>query len=184
MSEGKSCLYLPEQGFIRIGKVVRPQGLRGEIRVEPCTARRENILAYTRVFLAASDDADKREHTVVQARLDKTAAVLRLAACASRDEAELLRGHSLWLLSQDLPQLAEDEFYLHTLMGKEARTAGGEVLGRIRALVDTEAHAVLVVGSGPRELMIPAVAAFITKVDAETVEFTLPEGLLEINADL
>lgn len=183
MSEAECCSCKPEQSFVRIGRIVRPQGLRGEVRVEPCTARRENILAYSRVFLAASEDAEKREHTVVQARLDKSAAVLKLAGCSNRDEAELLRGHTLWLHSQDLPQLAADEFYLHTLMGKEARSAEGKVLGRISAVLDTDAHALLVVRSGGQELLIPAVAAFISHIDTDTVVFSVPEGLLEINAD-
>ena len=182
MSEGESPCFLPEQDFVRIGTVLRPQGLQGAIRVQPCTACRENILAYSRVFLAAADEADKREYTVLQARLDKTGAVLSLAGCGNRNEAEMLRGHSLWLHSEDLPQLAEDEFYLHTLMGKEARTADGQMLGRICAVADTAAHPLLVLRSGAEELLVPAIAAFISQVDEKTVVLALPEGLLEINA--
>ncbi len=184
MPEEDCHRLVPEQNFVRIGKVLRPQGLRGEIRIEPYTAHRENILAYTRVFLSVSDEAEKREYTVVQARLEKTAAVLRFAECSSRNEAELLRGHSLWLHSQDLPQLGPDEFYLHTLMGKEARTAEGKVLGRVCAVIDTEAHAILVVRDGAHELLIPAVAAFINQIETESLVLTLPEGLLEMNAEL
>lgn len=184
MSDGASSELLPEQDFVRIGKVLRPQGLRGAIRVQPCTASRENILAYTRVFLSASDEVEKREYTVVQARLDKTAAVLSLAGCTNRIEAEMLRGYSLWLYSEDLPQLDADEFYLHTLMGKEARTADGKIIGRICAVVDTEAHPLLVLRDGAQERLIPAVAAFIIQINAEAVVLALPEGLLEINAEL
>lgn len=183
MPEVKPRSLLPDQGFVCIGKVLRPQGLRGELRVQPCTARLENILAYTQVFLSGTDEAEKREYTVLQARLDKTAAILRLAGCTDRDEAELLRGHSLWLHSQDLPPLGAGEFYLHTLMGKTARTADDKTLGKICAVLDTEAHPILVVRRGVQELFIPAVAAFITRVDAESVVLNLPEGLLEINAE-
>ena len=173
-----------QQEFVCIGRVLKPQGLQGEIKVEAFTGRKEDILGYGRVFLAASADAPKREYAVVKARLSGTAAVLRLAACSSREEAEELRGQYVWLSSLDLPQLAAKEFYLHTLMGKEARTAEGKVLGRVCAVIDTEAHAILVVRDGAHELLIPAVAAFINQIETESLVLTLPEGLLEMNAEL
>lgn len=172
-----------QQEFVCIGRVLKPQGLQGEIKVEAFTGRKEDILGYGRVFLAASADAPKREYAVVKARLSGTAAVLRLAACSSREEAEELRGQYVWLSSLDLPQLAAKEFYLHTLMGKEACTSDGHVLGRISAVVDTDAHSLLVARDGRREVLIPAVAAFISRVEDDTVVFELPEGLLDINAD-
>ena len=69
-------------------------------------------------------------------------------------------------------------------MGKEARTAEGKVLGRVCAVIDTEAHAILVVRDGAHELLIPAVAAFINQIETESLVLTLPEGLLEMNAEL
>ena len=94
-----------------------------------------------------------------------------------------MRGQYVWLSSLDLPQLAAKEFYLHTLMGKEACTSDGHVLGRISAVVDTDAHSLLVARDGRREVLIPAVSAFISRVEDDTVVFELPEGLLDINAD-
>ncbi len=182
MPKGVGHRPLAEQVYVRIGRVLRPHGLRGEIRIEPFTAKKENFFVYTKIFLAAQDDT-KREYRVSRAKLSGTALVLKLDGCDSRNEAESLQGQKIWLDSRDLPSLPVGEFYLHTLMGKKAHTHDGVVLGRIVELLDTDAHALLVVRGGGNEYLIPAVSAFITAVDAESVVFTLPQGLLEINAN-
>ncbi|NLZ16431.1 MAG: 16S rRNA processing protein RimM [Desulfobulbaceae bacterium] len=172
-----------EPAFVRIGRVLRPHGLQGEIRVETYTARRENFLAFTRIFLASQDETKKKEYWVAKARLSGTALVLALADIDGIDAAELLRNQVIWLDSNDLPRLAPDEFYLHTLMGKEASTDDGIPLGRICAVLDTGAPPVLVLRHNTREFLIPAVAAFISQIGTDAVVFSLPQGLLEINAE-
>ena len=174
---------LAERSFIRIGRVLRPHGLQGEVRVEAHTARKENFLAFTKIFLAAPNEDGKKEYQVAKARLSGTALVLSLTGIGNIEAAESLRNHTIWLDSVDLPGLAPDEFYLHTLMGKEAYADDGTPLGRISAVLDTGAHPVLVLRHNAREFLIPAVAAFIAQIGTATVVFTLPQGLLEINAE-
>lgn len=168
------------RSFVRIGQVLRPHGLQGEIKVSACTARRENLLAYGTVFLGT--DTAKTEYRVLRARMSGGGPVLRLSGCGSREKAQELQGQTIWLDTCDLPSLPAGEFYLHTLMGKRARTCDGFDFGRVSAVLDTDTHTLLVVRDGVREVLVPAVAAFVTAVDADTVTFTLPEGLLEINA--
>ena len=175
-----------ERAFVRIGRITGAQGLRGEVKVAPCTAERANILAFRRVFAAAGEDGAKREFAVLSARLaGKSAVVLRLDACATRDEAEALRGNSLWLPVEDLPPPAQGEHYLHDLLGKRAcLRENGRCFGRIEAMQDTAAgQSLLVVREGGRETLVPAVSAFIVRVDEESVVFDLPEGLPAPGAD-
>lgn len=180
MPAESAALPTDDRSLVRIGQVLRPHGLQGEIKVAADTARRDNLLHYERVFLGS--DAAKTEYRILRARMSGGSPVLRLSGCGSREEAQRLQGQTIWLDTRDLPPLPAGELYLHTLMGKEARTHDGLAFGRVAAVLDTEAHALLVVRDGLREVLVPAVAAFITAVDADTVTFTLPEGLLEINA--
>ena len=129
---------MPAQDFVRVGTITRPHGLRGEVSVALCTAAPENMLAYRRVFLSAAEDrgsAETREFQVLQARLADKGALLLLSGCNSWNEAELLRGCPLWVRRRDLPQLQAREWYLHDLMGKEARDCEGLPLGRITAVM-------------------------------------------------
>ncbi len=171
-------------GFVRIGRITRAHGLRGELHVTLYTAQRENILNYVRVFLAAPDSMQRCECAVQRVRLAGRGAILKLAGYGTRAAAEALVGQVLWLAVQDLPRAAEGEWYLYELMGKKACVAG-RFVGTIAAILDTGAQPLLVLRhKGQPDVLIPAVAAFIVQVDAETVTFDLPEGLLNPDATL
>ena len=63
-------------------------------------------------------------------------------------------------------------------LGKEARDCEGLPLGRITAVMDNGAQTLLVLRHGGGESLIPAVAAFIARVETDAVIFSLPEGLV------
>ena len=172
-----------ERDFVRVGQALKPVGLRGELKVLPHTERPENFLGFRRLFLGA-EGGERCEYGVSRARLSGGAVVLALAGCADRNAAEALRGQSLWLATDDLPEAEPGAHYLHELMGKTAYQGDApDPLGRIEAVLDSPAHPLLVIRSDGREWLVPAARAFIAEVGAESVRFELPPGLLDINAE-
>jgi len=170
----------PDASFVLLGTVVRPHGIRGELKVRPWTERPENICRYQRLYLAAEPGDRMIECTGLQARLSGNMVILRLEQCADRDRAEQLVGLHLWLATSDLPPAGADELYLHTLMHKRARTTTGQALGTVRAVLSS-GQDVLVIGDGDHEYLVPAIWAFIASVDETEVVLDLPPGLLDIN---
>ncbi|MGE4559791.1 MAG: ribosome maturation factor RimM [Desulfobulbus sp.] len=170
-----------EQSFVLLGTITRPHGIRGELKVRPFTAHPENFGRYPRLFLSGSEQGPRRECTNRQARVSGGQVILRLGECGTRDAAESLVGQLVWLATEDLPPLAGDEFYLHTLLGKEIRTVAGQALGRAEDLLSGSEQDILVVRQGGKEYLIPIVKAFIHSIEADVVFLELPEGLLEIN---
>ncbi|MGD9948335.1 MAG: ribosome maturation factor RimM [Desulfobulbus sp.] len=170
-----------EHSYVLLGKVTRPHGLKGELKVRPLTAQPENFGRYTRLYLSESECGAKNECTTMQARVSGNQVILRLRECSTRDKAEALVGRFIWLATQDLPSLNADEFYLHTLIGKEIQTVDGQRLGRAENLLSGSEQDVLVVRQGKQEYLIPIVEAFIRSIEANIVVLDLPEGLLDIN---
>lgn len=169
------------QEFVLLGTITRPHGVKGELKVRPFTAQLENISRYAQLLLAVDDRAEKKTYTNDQTRVSGTQVILRLRECTSREMAELLIGQGVWVRSADLPPVAEGEFYLHTLLGKEVQTVDGQQLGLAEQLLAGSSQDILVVRQGKQEHLIPAVHAFIRSIDSETVTLDLPEGLLDIN---
>ena len=169
------------ESFVRLGTVVKPHGIRGELKVRPCTEQPDNIGRYRRMYLAAGADCQMIECTNVRVRFSGTMVILRLDECTDRDRAEQLVGLHLWLAARDLPPAGADEFYLHTLMGKQARTTAGQTLGTVTGVLNGSAQDVLVIGDGQHEYLIPAVRTFIAAMDETGIVLDLPPGLLEIN---
>jgi 16S rRNA processing protein RimM len=166
---------------ILLGKITRPHGIRGEVKIHPYSRQPENFLEYREILVSSDDPATRIPYTIVQSRVQGSQAVLRLAGCDSRDQAEALAGREVWLRRSDLPEPAEDEYYLADLEGREAVSTDGLRLGRISGIMDTAAHPILIVTGGGREYLVPAYPGVVVNFDEERVVLQLPPGLLEMN---
>jgi 16S rRNA processing protein RimM len=170
-----------DHGYVLLGTVTRPHGIKGELKVRSFAAQPGNLGKYRRLFLAADEHSPKIECTSVQARVSGHTVILRLKECSTRERAEELVGHQLWLAMEDLPALAEDEYYLHSLLEKDVRTVEGRFLGRAEDILSGSGQDILVVRREQQECLIPVVRAFIRSIEATVVILDLPEGLLDIN---
>ncbi len=171
----------PDARFVLLGEVTRPHGIRGAIRVRPCTESPENFCRYRRLYLSPAGTETKTAWDSLDTRVSGRAIILRLKGCASREEAEALAGSWIWLDIADLPPAGPDKWYLHTLEGKKARTEEGQYLGLISAILSTAGQDILVIGQGKEEYLVPAVRDFLVHIGTEEVVLRLPPGLLEIN---
>jgi 16S rRNA processing protein RimM len=88
--------------------------------------------------------------------------ILRIEGCASREEAQALRGTPLRIRSEDAPDLGAGEYWAHELAGCDVWDGSRHVgrVARMRALPSCE---VLEVG----DLLVPLVADAIRSIDVE-----------------
>lgn len=176
-----ATLAKPHADFVLLGTVVRPHGVRGELKVRPWTESVSNFCRYQHLYLAAEAGEQMVLCTDVQARVSADLVILRIGQCRDRDQAEQLVGQHLWLPVEDLPPVQEGEWYLHSLMGRQAKTTEGRVLGRIQGVLNSPGQDLLVIVDGGREHLIPAVHDFVVAVEEDEVLLDLPPGLLDIN---
>lgn len=168
--------------FVLLGIVTKPHGIKGDLKVHPLTEHPENFVRYHRLYLTGSDEGEMTACTNIQARVNGRTVILRLEECSTRERAEQLAGKRIWVSSSDLPPIADDQFYLHTLEGKQGWTVAGEYLGIVRALLSAGGQNILVIGEGSAEYLIPVAREFIIAIEDDRVVFDLPPGLLEINS--
>nr|WP_240193395.1 ribosome maturation factor RimM [Desulfobulbus alkaliphilus] len=165
-----------------LGTVTKPHGIRGELKVRPVTEQPENIARYRHLYLAVSDQGRKMPCTNIQARVNGRTVILKLEECSTREQAEQLAGMRIWVASSDLPSIDGDQFYLHTLVGKQGWTVDGEIIGMVRALMSAGGQDILVLGEESKEYLIPVTRKFIVAIEEDRIVFDLPPGLLEINS--
>ena len=165
-----------------LGEILRPHGIRGELRVRLLTDYPERIAKLKTVYLA-----DKPEPTAVTPypvkgmRMNGDYGLLRLGDIASREEADRLRGLFVLVDMAHAVPLEAGEFYLYQLIGLKVETEDGETLGTLREVLETGANDVYIVDS-PRygEVLVPVIPDTIVKTDVQAgvVVVRLPEGLL------
>jgi 16S rRNA processing protein RimM len=151
--------------LIAIGRVVKPQGRRGEVLVEPLTDRPERFPSLHHAFVEEAGDGP-REVMITSCWPHKGRFVLKLEGVDSITEAEAFRGREIRLAQVELEPLPDGSYYHHQLRGLRVEAPNGQVVGQVEDLVETGAGAaVLVVRGGKGEHLVPLAEAFVKAVD-------------------
>ena len=170
-----------EPDLIVVGRIGRPQGLKGEVTVEVRTDDPDDRFAPGRVL-----QTDNGPITVDGSRRQGKYLVVAFAGVHDRTQAELLRDTMLSLDTADLPPLAEeDEYYDTQLIGLVALLTDASELGEVTDVLHLPGGDVLVVRRPHgAEALVPFVKAIVPIVDLEagTVLIDPPEGLLDLSA--
>ena len=113
------------QNTLTVAQVLKPQGIRGEIKVKALTDSAEVLSGIKRVFI------DGTEYKVYAVRPAGDCAFLSLRGVADRNAAELLRGKDVVVLREDAPAPPEGRYYLGDVLGCEVVTEKGKSIGTI-----------------------------------------------------
>ncbi len=99
---------------ILVGKIFAPQGLRGEFRVQTFSSTPKDF----QHFRVLSDRFTPEQfHFVRVLNPHSDAIIAKIDTVSDRNGAETLRGTELFILRSDLPNLKQNEFYQHDLIG-------------------------------------------------------------------
>lgn len=118
--------------LLLVARVAGAFGVKGEIRITTFTEDPTAIGRYR--DLLREDGSSGLSLTSV--RPVKGAVIARAKGVETRDQAEALRGLTLHVRRDDLPDPDEDEFYLADLIGLTVESASGEAYGRVKAVQD------------------------------------------------
>jgi 16S rRNA processing protein RimM len=167
-------------GFIAVGMITSAHGLRGEVKVELHTDFPERFAPEVTVYLGEELD----QVTISSARPHQGQMLLIFHGIESRAGAEAVRSIWVCIPEEEAVDLEEDTFVVHDIRGLSVQTSSGQILGTVGQVLFTGANDVYIIETPDephREILLPAIAEVIKKVDLEngilTVEL-LP-GLLD-----
>jgi 16S rRNA processing protein RimM len=109
---------MADSNWIEIGRIVAPQGVRGELRVYPSSFPERFLKPGTR-WIQRTQQHEPQPMTLLRGRTleGKGLYVVKLDSIDDRTQAEALRGCALLVPAEDRPSLDPDEFYAADLMG-------------------------------------------------------------------
>ena len=117
--------------LVVLGRIVGAHALKGELRVRFFGDGPGQLLEAENVFVGADESrpAAAREHAVKRTGTGRAGEVrLLLEGVGDRNAADALKGRFVFGALADLPELGDDEFYWHELVGYavvKADSAGG-----------------------------------------------------------
>ncbi|MGH7314143.1 MAG: ribosome maturation factor RimM [Candidatus Rokuibacteriota bacterium] len=168
--------------LVAIGKIVRPHGLRGEIRVAPLTddPRRFEHLTACVVWEPTRDE--RHPCRITASRRQGDAVLLSLSGYDSPEAARALAGRLIAIPASEALPPGPGRVYPWQLEGCQVLTEAGQEVGRMVRVEHSPGHDLWVVDDGAREHLIPAVPDIVIDVDlaARRVVIRPPEGLLDL----
>lgn len=101
---------------LRVGRVARAHGLKGELEVRLDWEDGESLLDASEVELEAADGR-RSAHGVQRARATPKGVLVQLEGISDRTAAEARLGTVVYIARAELPELEEGEYYLADLVG-------------------------------------------------------------------
>jgi 16S rRNA processing protein RimM len=149
----------PREGFTAVGRVLRPHGLRGEVRVEAFSPSARNIQRGRPVYISGV------RRVVQEARNDRGAWILKLGGLTDRNAVEGLRGKLLETPDTEVMRDDDESYFVHELLGLRVVTTTGEELGTIAEVISTGANDVWAVRGERGEVLVPAIGDVVVSID-------------------
>lgn len=172
--------------YLVVGHITRPHGVKGELYVDPLTDEPDEVFAPEREVLLGDGDGelepDAPELVVERVRPFKRGLLVKFEGFEDRTAVEPFAQRYLLVAREHLRPLEEGEVYYHQLLGLQVETVGGDVVGRVREVYDTEPAELLDVKGAGRSHLIPFVERVVKEVDVEGGRIVIepPPGLLEL----
>lgn len=155
---------MADPGWVAVGRVGRPHGLRGDFVVEHASEAPERFAPGARVYVG------REPATVVES---KRAGGGRLVV---RLDRAVERGAALELPVDELPEPEEGSFYAFQLVGLAVEEEGGRELGRVQEVEPGVANDVLRLDTGAA---LPLVEDCVRKVDLPAGRILVAPGFAE-----
>ncbi len=115
---------MTDSKHILVGKIVAPQGIRGEVRVQTFTSTPSDFQKLNIKSLRFKDEAFRFVRTIPNSNV----IIAKISGIDDRNAAETLRGTELFIERSALPDLKENEFYQADLIGFDV-VRNGKKLG-------------------------------------------------------
>ncbi|MDE7380020.1 MAG: ribosome maturation factor RimM, partial [Clostridia bacterium] len=147
---------------------VKPQGIRGEVKVLTMTDFPEDLKAFNRVYIGG------KCYKLLKVRPQGgNCAFITLSGIADRNAAELLRGLTVEAARSDAPELPEGTYYIADVIGCTVVDDKGETVGEVADVTPARTDVYEVAKPDGKRLVFPAVEGLIEEVDLENKRVTV-----------
>ena len=160
--------------LIKIGKIVSPHGIKGQIKVYNYS-RRDRFEDISEITI------DKETFNIESITSVKNMVILKVHGIDDRNSAEALRGKDIFMDEKYLDELKEDEYLIRDLIGLDVFRDESSSIGKVIDVLQygpSDTYEIKL--NNGKMAYIPAVKEFIKDVDLEkgiTIE-TIP-GLID-----
>ncbi len=147
--------------YLEIGVIVKPQGIKGEVKVIPMTDDAQRFKKLKSVLI------DGVEYSVTGAKIAPDAVFLALGGINDRNTAELLRGKYLTISREDAVKPQTDRYFICDLENANIYFEDGKDFGRIIEITKAKTDYFTVKTVSGKIVRFPFLKSVIDRIDIE-----------------
>ena len=168
-----------DPAYVVVGRIARPHGIRGELRMVPDTDFPERLARLSEAVLLK--DGQPTPVRVASVRPHGTDVLIKLAGIDSMSTAEVWRGAELAVPRAQAAVLPQGRHYVFEVVGLRVITEAGQEVGTVRDILRTGSNDVYIVQGGDREYLIPAISSVVLSIEPAAGRIVIRPfaGLLE-----
>ncbi len=171
---------MAQPGYLILGRVVKPSGVRGEVKVVCFADSWVPFETLSRVWLGPIEGPSQPFQLERGEERDRTV-VLKLGGVDTPEAAARLVGYEVAVPRVEAPPPPEGTFYHYDILGLDV-VEGDRSLGSVREIVETPAHDVYVIRGPVGEWMLPATRVHIRRIDPLAGRIEIEPGLELVTA--
>lgn len=168
-----------DKTHIAVGKITQAHGMAGWLKVMPYSGIPQRFDMLRTLYV--DTDFGLQGYIVEDVKAQQKDVLLKLKNVDSRDAAQKLGRHDLLVPAEQAIELPDNSYFVHDLIGIEVQDEAGEILGHVVEVLTNSGNDIYVVKKDQQELLIPAVEAFIKRVDIQQgwMVVELIDGMLD-----
>lgn len=140
--------------YFEIGKILKPQGIKGELKIESYLENIDRFNSFSHIYFFRNGSYE--EHKIKSSRTPDGFIYVMLEDCRSRNDAELLRNWPVYIHRSQARPLDEDEDYIADLIGLKILDENNRDYGILDDVIDNTTTLVYsVIDSEGGTLMFP-----------------------------
>jgi 16S rRNA processing protein RimM len=166
---------------VELGYISKAHGIRGEVKAVFDVYDLREYLQEKRFFLAKPEEPLKSFAVRSMRVVKNTEVILGFQGIQYRDEAEVLKGSTIFFPIAELPELPDGHFYFFQVIGYQVVDQTHGELGPVKGIYDGTAQDILTFEHQGKEVLLPITDEFVLRADHEAriIHTAIPEGLLE-----
>lgn len=145
-----------------LGKIIKPQGVKGELKVYPADSDLSIYKNVKNVFI------DNEKITLSNFAIRQQFIYIKLPNCNDRNLAEKYRNKQIFVDSNEL-KLKDNMYFTDDILNKDVVSESGEYIG---ILVDIESYGsadVLTILEDKREYKIPFLTSIVLNINQDNI---------------
>ncbi len=149
--------------YLMIGEVLKPQGIKGEVKIKPYAANHDDFRRWKTLYIKQGES-----YAPIQSKCSRVHdgfVYATLGECASMEDAEKYRAVQLYVDRAHANPLEEGEVYISDLIGCEGVDEAGQSIGQLADVLQHGVVDVYVFKQKGKSVMAPALKAVFPTVD-------------------